>query len=413
MRFMNKPIFDYDICISGGGMVGLTSALLLAKAGFSVLVLEKHQTRLPVKEQAWDLRCSAITLASQTILESIDAWPKDNDRIQAYDAIQLWEQGCAAIDFKAQALALPALGYVIENNLVLQALLANVSNEPLMTYRAPAFLLNFTAGTMGWELTVNDNELIKNLSCRLLIGADGADSPLRKSMHLEQSGWAYDCAAMISHVQTNLPHQNMAYQCFTPDGPLAFLPLADKHRCSIVWSVEQNRAQELQSLNDDDFSLELGRNFEFRLGAIEQVASRHSFPLALRYAKKRVLEGIALVGESAQVLHPMAGQGLNLGIIDAWKLTQILIQAKNNHWDFGSYKVLRQYERWAKGRLLSLGLLTEGLHRLYQTSSPSLIQARRLGLRLFNQQSFLKHFCMEYAAGLNELSLKSADFEPS
>jgi len=400
---MRNAIFDYDICIQGGGVVGMLAAQLLAKAGFSVLILEKQIFQAPQQEQGWELRCSAITLASQRILASIDGWPKNHPRIQPYEGISVWETGSSSVDFTAAALGLSELGFIVENSLLHHSLSEGLQRESLVSYQAESWLASFAPLSMGWKLEVIQSGRTQQYSCRLLLGADGLKSTLRQAFGLEQKGWSYDCQAIVTHVLTALPHNNIARQCFTSLGPLAFLPLAEPCRSSVVWSLPSLRAQELLSFSLDEFSLELTKNFEYRLGPIEAVAPCRAFPLELRYAKSRVLEGLALVGEAAQIIHPMAGQGLNLGILDAWKLTQVLKNAQKNNWDFGSYRVLRQYERQAKGRLFALGFLTESLHRLYQTELPIFIEARRQGLQLLNQQDFLKNLSMEYASGFNEV----------
>jgi 2-octaprenylphenol hydroxylase len=319
-------------------------------------------------------------------------------RVSPFRDMRVWDAtGFGSIHFDSADLGEPLLGWIIENRVIQYALLERVQQFPAVELHCPAALE--TAHPLdegGWWMRVNDG---CEFTTRLLVGADGAQSRVRQLAGIETGGWGYDQHAVVANVRTAKPHQETAWQRFLPSGPLAFLPLHDG-RCSIVWSDTPERAAGLLMLNDNDFGEALAAAFEARLGAIVQVGPRAAFPLRVQHAHAYVKPGIALIGDAAHVIHPLAGQGVNLGLLDAATLAEVLLDAVAADRDIGSLKVLRRYERWRKGdNLLMLGIM-DGFKRLFGSTLPPVRLLRNLGLNLTDAAGPLKNLIARRAMGL-------------
>ncbi len=411
---------QYDIIIVGGAMTGATLACALAAFGGSKrlrLALVDRQgpsgnqtTTLPATE--FDARVSAITPASQTIFERLQLWSQiSSARVSPYSRMFVWEaDGTASIDFAAADINVPALGHIVENRVIVSALHQRLASLDAVDWHAPATItdLLLPAGEGDNATLVLDSG--ERLGAPLIVGADGARSLVRERAGFAVRQWDYHHQAIVTTVRTGKAHQQTAWQRFMDDGVLAFLPLhtpagPDGQRyCSIVWSVEPDRAQQLMEQDNGQFCRSLERAFESRLGAIESVAPRHAFPLHQAHARDYVKPGIALIGDAAHSIHPLAGQGANLGLLDAWVLAQTLIQAHKrdaNLWHHPS--VLRRYQRQRKGHNLSMMALMEGFRRLYADQPLPVRWLRNVGMRGVDRLPLVKNHLMRQAMGLDQL----------
>jgi 2-octaprenylphenol hydroxylase len=246
------------------------------------------------------------------------------------------------------------------------------------------------------ELTTHTEKTIKT---KLLIAADGAGSRVRTHAKFELSDYDYEHTAIVATVTTEQPHQYTARQRFLPTGPLAFLPLDDPHHCSMVWSAEHAYAKKLLSFDDQSFCEILRAEFANKLGDMIAITSRHSFPLRMRHVKNYVRSRLALVGDAAHTIHPMAGQGVNLGLLDAVALAEVVIDAHKKNRDFASLATLRRYERWRKSDTLAMLALVESLKRLFSSHQKPVQSIRNLGLTLTNHSAFVKKKLIQYATG--------------
>ena len=387
----------YDVVIAGGGMVGAALACALGGSVLRVAVLEGAQPSLPGPEP--DLRVSAISRASQRIFQAVGAWQSIvGQRVAPYREMRVWDAaGPGHIHFDSAAIGEPLLGWIIENRIIQTVLLERAGEFDNITLYCPAVL----------ELIGDEREqhihlqLADGRSCytRLLVGADGANSKVRHLAGIATSGWSYQQQGLVATVATEQPHRETAWQRFLPTGPLAFLPLYDG-RCSIVWSTHTEQADRLLALDEEAFALELAEDFQWRLGAINKVGPRAAFPLRLQHAQRYVKPRIALVGDAAHVIHPLAGQGVNLGLLDAATLAQVLQEAEAQDRDPGSLQVLRRYERWRKGEnLLMMGAM-DAFKRVFGSSLAPLRLLRNAGLNLTDSLTPVKNLIVRRAMGL-------------
>jgi 2-octaprenylphenol hydroxylase len=390
---------DYDLIIAGGGMVGSVLACALGDSDLKIALLEGAPLEHIRPGMDLDSRVSAISRASQRIFAAVGAWDGMTAwRISPFRDMRVWDAtGFGSIHFDSAAIGEPLLGWIIENRVVQYALLERARQLPAVDLLCPAALDTAQALDNGlWRVRLNDG---REFATRLLIGADGAQSKVRQLAGIETGGWGYDQHAVVANVRTAEPHQETAWQRFLPTGPLAFLPLHDG-RCSIVWSNTPDRADSLLALDERDFGQALAVAFAERLGSITQVGPRVAFPLRLQHAHGYVKPGLALIGDAAHVVHPLAGQGVNLGLLDAATLAEVVLDAVAADQDIGSLKVLRRYERWRKGNnLLMLGVM-DSFKRLFGTALPPVRLLRNLGLNLTDAAGPLKNLIARRAMGL-------------
>ncbi|MBI2383783.1 MAG: FAD-dependent monooxygenase [Gammaproteobacteria bacterium] len=314
----------HPVAVVGGGIVGAALALDLARRGLDPVLIERGK-RPPAFDPAQDdLRVYAIAPASVRALRCVGAWDAiAARRASPYRDMRVWEEDQRhELHFSAAEAGVPELGYILESSLILDALWQRLDGLPVRTETAVAGV-QFDAD--GVRLRLADGEV---LEAEVAVAAEGADSGLRDSAGIEVMGWGYAQRAIVCHVRTEKPHECTAFQRFLPGGPLAFLPLADG-RSSIVWSAELGEADGLLKLADTEFCARLGAASQYRLGAVLATTARASFPLRLQHAARYVRSGLALVGDSAHVVHPLAGQGVNLGLADIGVLAEVLQAARD------------------------------------------------------------------------------------
>ena len=390
---------DYDLVIAGGGMVGAALAGALGEADLRIALLEGAPLDRIRPSDESDIRVSAIHRASQRIFAAIGAWDGMTAwRVSPFRDMRVWDAaGFGQIHFDSADLGEPLLGWIIENRVIQYALLERARQLSAVALLCPATL--DTAQPLaetGWRVRLHDG---RELTTRLLVGADGASSRVRQLANIDTRGWNYDQQAVVGHVRTAEPHQETAWQRFLPTGPLAFLPLHDG-RCSIVWSTTPEQAEALLALNESAFAEALADAFDRRLGSIIEVGPRGAFPLRRQHAQAYVKPGLALIGDAAHVVHPLAGQGVNLGLLDAATLAEVILDALDTGQDFASFKTLRRYERWRKGdNLLMLGVM-DGFKRLFGNPLLPVRLLRNVGLNLTDTVGPLKNLIARRAMGL-------------
>lgn len=352
-----------DVIIVGGGIVGLTMANLLAQiAELRITVVE---SQIPVSDwdnTYYDLRCSAIARASLNIFKYIDVWPAIvAERLGVYDKMQIWQTGHTdSIKLAAVDVAATELGHIVENRVLQRALRSKLATyNTVKLCKGVAHKLEQVADLK--RLYIDDY----HIDAHLVIGADGADSWLRRAAHIETYGWDYQQCALVATIKSALPHMHTAMQSFAADGTLAFLPLDKTNLSSIVWSSTPAKIKQLMQLVPEEFCAALAAEFCNKLGSLEVIGERASFPLRMLHARTYIAQRVALIGDAAHVIHPLAGQGLNLGIMDAAVLAESVSIAVRSKIDIGRTSVLRSYERRRKSHNLSMIAIVEGFKRSY------------------------------------------------
>ncbi len=342
-----------------------------------------------------NLRVYAINHASQLLLEELNVWPfMDCERLSPYQRMHVWDpQNSACIDFDARHIATANLGHILEENLLKQALFQEISRQPNIHLLAHSSIEDIQHREESIHILSADEQLEGGL----LMVADGANSPCRQKLKVDMTTWSYHQQAIVALVNTEKSHSATAFQVFHPDGPLAFLPMVDKHQCSIVWSTDSERSSQLMALEDGDFNQELTKAFAKRLGQTELISPRHQFPLQMRHVKQYVGNRWLLMGDCAHTIHPLAGLGLNLGLADVRSWMNGL-EVKSSQPIF-SKKLLSAYQRERKQAVWQMIWLMEGLKRLYSHSFGPIIPLRGLGLNVCNQFMPLKRLLIQHATG--------------
>lgn len=387
----------YDVLIVGGGMVGAALACALGNSSLKAALLDRAPPATP--DEHYDQRVSAITLASQSVFENIGAWDgMVRRRVSPVREMQVWsEGGSGAIHFNAAEIGEPCLAWIIENRVIQAALIERLHQFTNVHYLCPVEIADIALADNGATATLKDGRV---LSAKLLVGADGADSAVRRAAGIETQSLNLHQQGIVATVTTGKPHEQIARQRFLATGPLAFLPLDEPHTCSIVWSADNARADQLLALDDAAFLSELQKAFGDSLGKIQTLGPRAGFPLALSHARAYTAPHLALVGDAAHTVHPLAGQGVNLGFLDAATLAEVLLDAVAKQKDIGAHAVLRRYERWRKGGNIAMVSLTGGFRYLFSNDLPVVNQLRNWGLSLTDAATPMKNFIMRRASGL-------------
>lgn len=386
---MNKS-YTTDIIIIGAGVAGLTLALLLAKhTAYRIIVVERGD--LPPLLEAAQARVSAVNPLSVRLWQHVDVWQEITAQASPYRHMRVWDHCGGALSFDAAPEVNAALGYIMQNKALQQALLikAQASSQIRLLTQACVELSQHDEGV---RLVLQE----ATLHAQYLIGSDGAESWVRQQADIDITTWPYKNTAIVANVVTELAHHQTAWQKFTTEGPLAFLPRLDRNEFSIVWSVPPPRAQELLSLSDAEFLQELIFTAEARLGQFQQVSARFSFPLNMRHVKQYVKHRLILCADAAHTVHPMAGQGLNLGMQDVLSLSDAFISATGRT---AISRHLRHYERARKTENWQMIVTLEAIKRLYQLQLPLAQGLIQCGVECIDRANLLKKFLLKVAGG--------------
>jgi len=387
---------QFDVVIIGGGMVGATLARALAATPLRIALVEAAPTNTVVKQGRFDLRVSAITRASQRIFEALGVWQGMLQRgVSPFREMHVWEVAGKELHFDSADLSEACLGHIIENSVISASLYDGLEAQANLQCLFGRRCRQLQRTPQGWEVELDDGT---RLQAALLAGADGSRSWLRQQAGIIVRGWDYDHAAVVTYVKTEMPHQETAWQRFVEKGALAFLPLNDGYS-SIVWSTQPQRAQQLCEMPADVFAEELATAFAARLGRIGEVGPRAMYPLRFLMAEQYVQEGIALLGDAAHTMHPLAGQGVNLGLLDAAALAEVIQNARQARRPIGNIQTLRRYERWRRSENLSMLVMVDQIQRLFANEQPLLRWMRSTGMGLVGRLPLLKDEVIEHAMG--------------
>lgn len=397
---------EYQVVIVGGGMVGSALAAGLANSDISVALIEPNNPNQPplniVNCSDFDTRVSAITAQSEALLAKLGVWSLiPTARKSAYQGMTVWDaDGTGEVNFNANELSVPCLGTIVENREVvwaLQQVVEQASNIDIIRDT-----VTHIDNQDGQGLTPVFLSSGKTLNTQLLVGADGALSRIKQWGEFASCEWDYQHQALVATIELEKSHQETAWQRFRSEGPLALLPLAgvNDKTCSIVWSTNDEECQQLLSLNDEEFCTQLGLAFEQRLGQIVNVGPRFAFPLRQRRAKNYVVPGIALIGDAAHTIHPLAGQGVNLGFKDVAALSEELLRAHKSGLGLGELASLQRYQRRRQADNLIMMAAMEGFKRLFSADQPIIRLLRNQGMRLFNRTAGVKQHVVMQAMGL-------------
>jgi len=394
---VNAKQHDFDVLVVGGGIVGAATACALGNSGLHVGVIEPRLPSDNFDADHYDNRVSAITRASEQIFRVLGAWDAMRARrVTPFREMQVWDgAGRGAIHFDCADLGEDALGYIVENRVMQAALLETLRGLPHAGIISPAIPQQLRIDDAGAELTLADG---RTLRTALIVGGDGHASWVREHCGIAVRTTPYEQSALVANVETTLPHRDTAWQRFTTEGPVALLPLANGHS-SLVWSVPHARAVTLLQLDDASFLRELNAAFGDSLGVILAVGARVAHPLQRAHANAYVGARVALVGDAAHTVHPMAGQGVNMGLLDAAALAEVLVDARQAHRDLGDRLVLRRYERWRKGHNVAMQTAIDGLKHLFASPHPAVLWARNIGLRFTDDNALVKNLITQHAIG--------------
>lgn len=393
---------DSDVVIAGGGLNGPALALALAQAGLSVTVVDAAPPRQRA-EEAFDGRAYALALASQRLLSAIGVWPAVADQAQPMNDVKAYDgrpgEGAAPffLHFDSRELESRPVGYMLEDRFLYRAFLAAMELDPRITLIAQTSVVAQQVSTGAVSVTLSNGA---TLHAKLLVGADGRRSGVAERAGIGREGWGYGQTALVAAIEHDLPHEGIAHQFFMPTGPLAILPLKG-NRSSIVWSETDENARTISALSDDDFLAVLRPRFGDFLGEIRLAGPRFSYPLNLTLAKAYAAARVALIGDAAHGVHPIAGQGLNLGLRDVAALAEVVVEAMRRGEDIGATEVLERYQSWRRFDSTFLALGMDTVNKLFSNDNPLLRAGRDLGLGVVQAIGPLRRGFMRQAAGLS------------
>jgi 2-octaprenyl-6-methoxyphenol hydroxylase len=391
----------FDVVIAGGGLIGRTLALALAKLaphGFRIALIDAEPES---GGDAEDARSLALSAATRNLLSVIDVWSRLAPKAQAIESIEITDSGLSAalrphfLGFDEELKTDGAGAVMVEHGDLQRVLAAAVVAAPAVARRSDERVMDFETDDFGIALTLGSGAKIE---ASLLVAADGKRSQLRERAGIKCIGWSYPQIGIVTTVTHARPHHGKAVQHFLPSGPFAMLPLTG-NRSSIVWTEESERAKAIMAADEASFIAELAKRFGHRLGEIALAGRRQSFPLDLQIARSFVADRLALIGDAAHAVHPLAGQGLNIGMRDVAALAETIVEATRLGLDIGTAPQLERYERWRRFDSAFSAVVMDGLNRLFSNDSAPLRALRDLGLGLVDRAPRLKRFLVREAAG--------------
>jgi 2-octaprenyl-6-methoxyphenol hydroxylase len=393
-----NSVAHYDLVIVGGGMVGASLAIALAGTGLRMALVESHDPHTR-SQPGYDDRAIALAYGTRRIFEAIDVWPKLADVTTPIQDIHVSDRGHFGFTrLSARDEGVPALGYVVTARELGHVLLDRLPQIDGLDVLAPATLSRFD--DLGGEvrLDIEQGGVISTLSCRLLVAADGVKSGIREQLDLPVSRWAYGQTAVVTNITPSKPHCGVAYERFTDSGPVALLPMSEG-RCAVVWTVRDDQVEEVLAMDEAAFLKAFQQRFGYRLGRFLRVGRRAAYPLTLLRARESVRGRVVVIGNAAHTLHPIAGQGFNLGIRDVAALAEVVTTSLIDG-DIGATDVLESYQDWRLAEQRNVALATDGLARLFSNPLGALRAGRNIGLLAMDLLPGAKHSLARAAMGM-------------
>jgi len=387
----------YDITIIGGGLVGASLAAALKDSGLKIALIESREPPPLPEDDSWDIRVYAISPGSADFLREQGIWQRlDASRLTpVFDMSVFGDDNSSHIHFSAYETGVAELNFIVENRqlqtAVWEALKSQAENLDII---CPAKCSSINWHESNAEIQLEDGRTIKTA---LVVGADGVNSWTRQQAGIEVSRHPYQQIGVVANYRTEIPHRNVAHQWFRRDGVLALLPLPD-NRVSMVWSTSEAHATQLRALSAEDLCLRVAEASSHTLGRLELITPPVGFPLNFVHVNNLIKPRLVLVGDAAHGIHPLAGQGVNLGLRDVRKLTEIILQ-RGLQSDVGDFMLLRRYECARKEDILALEVVTDGLQKLFNNANPTLARVRNLGLEITNHLPLIKNQLMQHALG--------------
>ena len=403
---------EFDVAIVGGGLVGISLACALGQLDPAprVALIEAHDySALP--PPGFDSRTVALSFSSKQIFDALGLWPSLAARVTAIKTIHISDRGHPGMTrLHAREQAVEALGYVVESRAMGEVLFAAMREANHIMMFAPARVTDLDIGetiaSLSLDIDYGDIDLedgTKTISTKLIVAADGTDSFVRQHLNISQKVWDYKQSAVIANVATSKPHNNMAYERFTDSGPMALLPLGqfeeDVNRYGLVWTVPTNNTEEVLAMDDESFARALSERFGRRVGEFVRVGKRMAYPLGLSHVSEHIRHRLAFIGNAAHTLHPVAGQGFNLGLRDVAALVEVIQHAQNEGRDIGELNTLREYEQWRSKDHATTMMFTDALVRVFSNNFGPLVVVRNAGLIAIEMFSPLRKRLTRHAMG--------------
>ena len=393
MTDMNQ---QFDVVIVGGGMVGAAVACCLGGSGLNVAIIEAQVPETFSPEQPHDLRVSALSIASRNILETVGAWQGVvSRRFCPFRRMRVWE-AAGDTTFDSEDIRAPELGYIVENRITQLALLERLADFSNISLLMPQVISKIRYDGHASEVVLADGQV---LQANLLIAADGGQSRARQSVGLGVTSWDYNQHALVIYIETAYPQQDITWQRFMPSGPQAFLPLSGNYG-SIVWYQSPDEVRRLQALTYEELQAELVAAFPDCLGEVIRVLGVASFPLKRQHAQSYVKQGVALVGDAAHMINPLAGQGVNIGLLDAAALAEVLVEAHNKGKNIADLSVLKRYEAMRRHENLKMMTVMDVFYQSFSNNILPVKLIRNLGLGLAQRLTPVRNKVMKAAMGL-------------
>ncbi len=394
---MQKKAQNFDLLIIGGGMVGASLACALGHQPLRIGIIEAVPFR-SASQPSYDDRSIALAYGARKIFEGMGLWPSLEKIVTPIKQIHVSDRGhFGATRMDAASEGYPALGYVVENRDLGELFATSLAALPNVELICPAQLKNFTINVDEVEVVIEKGGETETLTAKLIVGADGGRSVVRQLAGISHTTKDYQQSAIIANITPSRPHQNIAYERFTDSGPLALLPMSEG-RCSLVWTVNQAQVEEVMGWDEATFLAHLQTRFGMRLGTLKKAGKRNAYPLTQVRADEHIRPRLALIGNAAHLLHPIAGQGFNLGIRDVAALAQVVVEAKDQN--IGALSTLNQYDQWRSHDQTCVANLTDGLVRIFSNQITPLVIGRNSGLLAMDLIPPMKRTLMRQTMGL-------------
>ena len=399
---------NFDVVVVGGGMVGAAVACSLGNSGLSVAVIEQVMPPPFDPDQPHDMRVSALSISSRNILETVGAWPGiESRRLCPFRRMRVWET-TGDTEFHSDDIGYRELGYIVENRVTQLALLERMQDFNNIQLLCPVSIKQIRYDAEGSDIELDDGRI---LSAGVLVAADGGQSRVRQAAGLGVTSWDYKQHALVIYVETDYPQQDITWQRFVPSGPQAFLPLPGHHG-SLVWYNSPDEVRRLKALSNESLLEELTRAFPDCLGKVRTILGTASFPLKRQHAQSYVKQGVVLVGDAAHMINPLAGQGVNIGLLDAAALAEILVDAFRQGSNIADVAVLKRYEQARRYENLQMMTVMDVFYRVFSNRVLPFKFLRNLGLGLAERITPAKNKVMRYAMGIEGKLPKLARGEP-